>query len=164
MGLTYDKIINAFLQKITSYDYVNMEEEDFQDQVRAFLFGACSDFEFVFRPRTGLSFTDRDNENECFNWELPLFIDTPARNDIIMEEEVVEIVSEGMVLRWLSSFLYAGDSFQLANFMKTKDFSPYSPSAFISSMNDLYGRTMANYRNLINDFSYKHGDLHNLHM
>jgi len=164
MGLKYDTIINAFLLKITSYDYVNIDEEDFYNQVHVFLRGACSDFEHVFRPRTGFSFSDRDDEERCFNWELPLTVKTATRNDLITEDEVVDIVSEGMVIRWLKSFLYSGDSLDLGNFLQTKDFSPYSPSNFLTSLRGLYDETRATYRNLINDFSYKHGELRELHM
>ena len=164
MGLPYDTFISSFLMKITSYDYVNMEEEDFNAQAHTFLFGACSEFEYVFRPRTNYSFTDRDNDARCFNWDLPVVINTPEYYDIISEDEVVDIVSEGMVLRWLKSFLYAGDGLELGNFLSTKDFSPYSPSNFLNSLRTLYDGTMENYRHLINDFSYKHGDLRTLHM
>lgn len=165
MSVAFDTFIDAFLNKITSYDYVNMEEDAFYNQVYRFLFGACSDFEMVFWRRTGLSFSDRDEASQCFNWDLSLkrYL-TDYRADCVTLDEVVDIVSEGMVLRWLKSFLFSGDSLDLGNFLQTKDFIPYSPSNFLSSLRGLYNETQDNYRRLLNDFSYNHGELNTLHM
>lgn len=167
LALEFDVFIEAFLNKVTSYDFVNIDEEDFYQQVDQFLFAACADFENIFRRRTGLSFADKDLEERCFNWDLPDFIDEYNRqrlDDAIVKDEVVEIISEGMLLKWLKGFVFASNTFDLSNFIKTKDFSPYSPSNFIATMGDLYNSTRSNYKNLINEFSYEHGELHKLHM
>ena len=167
MALSFDIFIEAFLDKVTSYDFVNIDEEDFLQQVDRYLFAACADFENVFRRRTGLSFSNRDPEMRCFNWDLPDYIDKynhQRLEDAIIKDEVVEIISEGMLLKWFKSFVFASNTFDLSNFIKTKDFSPHSPSNFISTMGDLYNNTKANYKNLINEFSYQHGELHKLHM
>ena len=167
MATSFDVFTGAFLNKITSYDYVNMEEEVFNEQADPFLFSACSEFENIFRRRTGLSFSDKDLEARQFNWDLPVCITEyhdKRLDDYITSDEVVDIISEGMLLKWLSGFLFSGDHFVLGNFLKTKDFSPYSPSNFISNMQGLYSTTKSNYKNMINEFSYNHGALHKLHM
>lgn len=165
MSVKYDLFINAFLNKITSYDYVSMDDESFYNQVYLFLFGACSEFEKIFWRRTGLSFIDRDDDAECFNWELPKFqVLAGGVKDCVTLDEVVDIVSEGMVLRWLKSFLYSGDGLDLGNFLQTKDYKPYSPSNFLSSLRGLYDSTKNNYEQLLFKFSYNHGELNTLHM
>ena len=167
MALSFDEFIGAFLGKITAYDYVDIDEEEFYQQVDQFLFSACADFENIFRRRTGLSFANRDLDDRCFNWDLPDYIDQYNHqriDDIITKEEIIDIISEGMVLKWLKSFLFTSDTFELSNFVRTKDFSPYSPSNFIGTMKELYDTTEAKYKNMINTFSYQHGELHKLHM
>lgn len=165
MGVPFDVFIDTFLNKITSYDYVDMSEYEFKNQVYKFLFGACADFEIVFFRRTGLSFYDRDEDLECFNWNLSLrrYL-KDYRPDCVTLDEVVDIVSEGMVIRWLKSFLFSGDSLDIGNFLQTKDFMPYSPSNFLSNLRGLYTETQNNYKRLLNDFSYNHGELNTLHM
>lgn len=167
MATSFDVFIGAFLNKITSYDYVDIEEDVFNEQVDRFLFSACSDFENVFRRRTGLSFSQKDMDARQFEWDLPAHI-TDYKNkrldDYITADEVIDIISEGMLLKWLSGFLFSSDHFVLGNFLKTKDYSPYSPSNFISNMHDLYQTTKSSYKNMINEFSYNHGALHELHM
>ena len=44
MALLFDEFIGAFLGKITAYDYVDIDEEEFYQQVDQFLFSACADF------------------------------------------------------------------------------------------------------------------------
>lgn len=167
MSTSFNTFIDAFLNKITAYDYVDIDEYIFYQQVDQFLFSACADFENIFRRRTGFSFSDKNLEDRSFNWDLPDYIDKynhQRLEDVIIKEEVINIISEGMVLKWLKSFLFTSDTFELGNFLKTKDFSPYSPSNFINTMNGLYMATQANYKNLIKEFSYQHGELHKLHM
>ena len=164
MKLEFDRFFDAFLYKVTSFDFASMDEADFYAQVKHYLFAACSEFEKVFRSRTGLSFTDRDEEAGCFNWELPVLVTTGGMEDIISADEVVDIVSDGMVIRWLNSFLFSGDSLDLGNFLQTKDFQPYSPANFLSSLRGLHASTVDRYRMLINDFSFNHGELNTLHL
>lgn len=164
MGVPFDTFISAFLEKITSYDYVDMTDEEFNAQVDSFLIFSCAKFENIFRRRTGRSFYDRDMESRMFNWDLSSCDSSGRKNDLITIDEVVDIVSEGMVLRWLDSFVYSGDSLDLGNFLQTKDFIPYSPSSFLGNLNALHSKTRDRYEYLIREFSVEHGPLHRLHM
>lgn len=165
-GLEFDVFVRAFLNKVTSYDFLRMDEEVFNGRVDHFLISACSSFERIFRRHTGKSFSDRDDKNRRFNWDLKRYDahrDNPMA-DFVSLDEVVDIVSEGMVLKWLDSFMFSGDSLDLGNFLETRDFTVFSPSSFLSSMRTLYQTTSDRYKNLIYDFSYNHGKLYRLHM
>lgn len=167
MSIAFDVFIEAFLNKVTSYDYVDMDDSIFAAQTDRFLFGACAEFENIFRRRTGLSFFDRDMDNRCFNWNIGEYDVTKTvtvAGDYISMDEVVDIVTEGMLIRWLKSFLFYGDSLDLGNFLATKDFSPYSPSNFLGQLRGLYDATQKRYTHLINEFSYNHGNLTNLYL
>ena len=167
MSVSFDVFVHAFLNKITCYDFVDMDEEDFATQVDQYLLAACAEFENVFRKRTGCSFADYDKDNRCFNWNFPSFDPGDQKevySDYIWGDEVVDIISDGMVCKWLKSFLYSGDNMDLGNFMSTKDFSPYSPSNFMNALHNLHDTTMSHYKDLIKDFSYNHGRLTDLHM
>lgn len=163
MATSFDIFVSAFLNKITSFDYIDMDEAVALENIDYFLTAACTEFEKIFRKRTGFSFMDRDLEKRQFNWQLPDdFSDGTV--DYITLDEVVDIISDGMVIRWLKSFLFSGDSLDIGNFVQTKDFSPYSPSNFLNSLQGLYNSTRLSYKQLVNEFSYNHAELRSLSM
>lgn len=164
----FDIFTNAFLNKITSFDYAKMEEDDFNEQADLFMLAVCAEFDRIFRVRLGLTFADRDTEKRVFNWDFPTYEEQTtqgrARGDYISLDEVVDIISEGMVLKWMKSYLYSGDTLGAGNLLQTRDYTVHSPSSFLSAMNNIYKTTEERYKQLIFDFSYNHANLRSLHM
>lgn len=164
----FDVFIDAFLFKITSYDYIDMDEDTFNLQMDSYLLAVCADFDRLFRSRVGLTFADRDLELRQFNWDFPTYEEQMKwrkhNRDYISLDEVINIISEGMVVKWMDGFLHSGDLLQYGNLLQTRDFTVFSPSSFISSLGAIYDNARTRYKNLINEFSYNHANLTTLHM
>lgn len=140
-----------------------MDDETFCAQVDLFMLSACAEFDRIFKSRTGLSFAQRNTKCRHFCWDFPSYDEQmdwrKPKDDYISLDEVADIISEGMVIRWMNGYLYAGEGMTIGNFVNTRDFQVYSPSAFLSSLHDIYNASRARYRQLVNDFSYNHADL-----
>lgn len=164
----FDIFTNAFLNKITSYNYVDLDEDTFYEQADMYMLAVCAEFDRIFRRRTGLSFAQRDTDNRRFDWDIPSYEEqmkmNKRRGDYISLDEVVDIVSEGMVLKWMKGFLYSGDGLDSGTLLQTRDYTVHSPSSFLSAIGNLYKATQVRYKQLIYDFSYNHADLQTLHM
>lgn len=169
MAVSFDTFISAFLGKVSQYSFTKMEDFEFNEYADSLLLLSCSQFEQVFFETSGLSFLDRDTEGRIFNWDFPdvsKYISGWRKNvrpyDYVNPDEVIDIVSEGMVLQWMKPFVYEADG--LGNFLNTKDYSVYSPSKLLDSISAVYKSVQDKYRNLVNAYSYNHLTLKDLHM
>lgn len=166
--LSFDVFIDAFLYKVSSYDYLEMDENSFNEQMDTYLLATCADFDRIFRSRTRLTFADRDVVLRQFNWDFPDYETQMTWNkhnqDYISLDQVVDIVSQGMVVRWMSGFLFSGDGLDFGSLLQTRDFTVYSPSSFLSNLRTIYEISQNKYRKMVNEFSYNHANLLTLHM
>lgn len=94
MTVSYDLFTEAFLDKITEYDFVYLDWEDKQAIVDGYMKRACSSFSEVCKQ----DIVNGDDENRVFTFE-----DSTTAGEI---EEIIDIVTDGMLVQWLRPHLY----------------------------------------------------------
>ena len=151
MSVPYDVFAAAFLSKITEFDLLSLDDASRTEIVDKYMHTAVSNSNF--QKVSGLNFaTTKDDENRVFNLEIPA--------DRI--DEIVDIVSEGMVVQWLKPYVYKQEL--LENVLNTKDFSTYSPAELLLRVGNAYAKAQKDYLNMIREYSFNHGDLTDLHL
>jgi hypothetical protein len=149
MSLSYDAFVAAFLSKVSEYEFVNIDEDIRNDAVDGYLKRAVA----AFRKNCLYDLTSAMNDDtRCF--------DITIDDDDV--DEIVEIVSEGMLVQWMKPFLYNQEN--LEHQLNTRDFTMYSPAELLMRIGNAYAAARKDYTNLIRDYSYKHGDLTKLHL
>ena len=149
MSLSYDTFTGAFLSKISEYDFIQMSELDRTEIVDGYLRRAVSAFRKNCRYDL---FTTADDEARCFNTDI-------ADSDI---DELVEIISEGMLIQWLKPYVYRQEN--LENVLNTRDYTTYSPAELLLRVGNAYAKAQKDYTQMIREYSYNHGDLTSLHL
>lgn len=148
MGVPYDLFIAAFLGKVTEYDFIHLEEYDRNTLVEGYLKRACSQFNNV----CVYNLTDRNDIIRQFNLEIP--------DEEI--DEILDIVSEGMLVQWMKPYVYKQDN--LSQLLNTKDFTTYSPAELFRQISSAYDSVNKRFTNMMREYSYNHGDLTELHL
>ena len=92
MGVSYDLFTDAFLQKITEFDFINIPELDREATVDGFMKRAIVPFSKNYQYDL---VTTADDEEREFNVEI----------DVSDVDEILDIVSDGMVVQWLKPYL-----------------------------------------------------------
>lgn len=149
MSLSYDVFAAAFLSKISEYDFYNIEVEIRKDMVDGFMKRAISEF------RKNCKYdllTTADDEAREFSTDIP-------SEDL---DEIVDIVSEGMLLQWMKPFLYNQENLELQ--LNTRDFTNYSPAELLKRVGDAHATAKKNFINMVREYSYNHGDIRGLHL
>jgi len=152
MLVSYDVFTAAFLSKITEYSFVHLSDENRQQLTDGYLKLACSAFSDVC-----LWDLNGDDDERVFNFTKDDVDITPNELD-----EIVDIISEGMVYQWFKQYMYAAEN--LKNMLNTNDFSAYSPAELLYRMTNAYTTCERNFTNRVRAYSYRHGDLTNLHL
>ena len=149
MSIPYDRFTGAFLAKIAEYDFMEMKQDIRQDVVDGYMKAAIQ----AFRKNCliDLLTTGDDISRE--------FVVDAEEEDV---DELVEIISEGMVVQWMKPFLYKQEN--LENLLNTRDFTLYSPANLLLRIGEAYQQAKKDYIQLIRDYSYNHGDLTVLHL
>lgn len=148
MSITYDAITTAFLSKITEFEFLKIPEEDRTNIIDGYMKRAISAFKNVCQ----YDLTRYDDVQREFIGD---FKDT----DI---DEILEIISEGMLVQWLKPYVYKQEL--LENALNTADFSTYSPAELLLRVGNAYAKAQRDYTQMIRDYSYNHGDLSELHL
>ena len=149
MSIPYDAFTGAFLSKISEYDFLRLTEEDRVAIVDGYMKRAISNFKK--NCKYDLTTTADDYIRE-FNVEI-------SDEDI---DEIVDIVSEGMLVQWLKPFTYKQELYE--NILNTKDYSTYSPAELALRIGNAYSKVQKDYTQMIREYSYNHGDLLDLHL
>lgn len=149
MSVPYDLFTGAFLSKITEYEFSGMTAFERTATVDGYMKRAIAAFKKICRY--DLSTTADDNIRE-FNVEI-------EDEDL---DEIVDIVSEGMLVQWMKPYVYHQDS--LENVMSTKDFTTYSPAELLMRIGNAYAAAKRDFTNAMREYSYNHGDLTDLHL
>ena len=149
MSVPYDAFVGAFLQKITEFDLLELPEEDQEQVVDGYLKRAIYAFDRICVYDLG---GNTDDENREFNVDV-------NEADI---DELVDIVSEGMLVQWLKPYVYKQEI--LSNVLNTKDFTTYSPAELLMRVGNAYAKAQKDYTQMIREYSYNHGDLTALHL
>ena len=149
MSVSYDVFIDAFLNKIDERKLISLPSGDRQEIVTGYMARAISGFKHICKY--DLTST-RDDVNERFNVDIP-------DSDI---DEIIDIVSEGMVVQWLKPYTYRQELLEQA--INTRDFTTYSPAELLKQVGAAYEKTSKNYTNMIREYSYANGNLTDLHL
>lgn len=149
MSLSYDLFIGAFLAKISEYEFITMEEETRTEIVDGYLKRAAAEFRKNCKYDLA-SFAD--NEMRVF--------DVEADDEDI--DELVNIISEGMLIQWMKPYLYRQENLQ--NVLNTRDYTTYSPAELLHRISSAYAKVQKDYTQMIREYSYNHNDLTVLHI
>lgn len=149
MKITYDAIEGAFLSKIFEYDFINLPDSERQQFVDGLMKRAITAFKHVCKyDFVGTA----DDEARVFSADV-------AGKDA---DELIEIISEGMLVQWMKPYVYRQEN--LENVVNTKDFTTYSPAALLQQISAAYAKVQKDYVQMIREYSYNHGDLTRLHI
>lgn len=148
MGISYDVFTNAFLGKVTEYDFIPLEQYDRNSIVDGYMKRACAQFNRI----CGYDLVTRDDNIREFAADIP-------EEDI---DEVADIVSEGMLVQWMKPYVYRSES--LENVLNTADYNVYSPAELLYRITEAYNMAKRDFSNMMKDYSYSHGDLSDLHL
>lgn len=146
MSISYDVFTSAFLGKVTEYDFLRLDDYDRNSTVDGYMKRACAEFNKVCK----YDLTKRDDAVREFSAEIP--------EDEL--DEIVDIVSEGMLVQWFKPYFYRADN--LINVLNTPDFYAYSPAELLYRITNAYHEAKRDFSNMIKEYSYNHGDLSDL--
>lgn len=149
MRVSYDVFTNAFLSKVTEYDFFNMTDFERTSVVDHYMKTAISSFNRLCKYDFIATADDilREFHVEIEPQEL---------------QEIVRIVSEGMLVEWMKPYVYRQENLQ--NVLNTRDFTTYSPAELLLRITNAYQSAQKDFSNMIKQYSYDHGDLTNLHL
>ena len=150
MGIPYDSIIGAFLSKITEFNFQNLTMENRDELVNGYLRRAVTEFNDICKYDLSGSYDDENGE-----FALSDISSTDA-------DEIINILSEGMVVQWLKPFLYQQEL--LENVLNSRDWTQYSPAGLLLRIGNTHRRAQKDYTQMIREYSYNHNDLECLHL
>ena len=149
MSIPYDAFTGAFLYKISEFELLKLDDNTRTEVVDGYRKRAVS----AFKKNCLVDlFTTADDEARVYNVDVS---DDDA-------DELVEIISEGMLVQWLKPFVYQQDLLQ--NVLNTRDYSLYSPAELLMRVGNAYQKAQKDYTQMIREYSYNHGDLSELHL
>lgn len=149
MNISYDMMAGAFLEKISEFEFMKLQEADRDSIVVGLLKRAISEFRKNCKYKLSGAWDDEHQE----------FVVDIRAEDI---DELIDIISEGMVVQWLKPYVYSQENLQ--NALNTRDYTLYSPAELLKRVSDVYERTRSAYTQMIREYSYNHGDLTRLHI
>ena len=141
----YKAFIDTFLDKISDYKLLNYEDYLVDELAVGYMKRVCTKFDKICQA--DLSQQD-DNEYAFLSDEI--------------DDEIIDIVTDGMVVEWLRQ--YVNNSDNLENILNTKDFTMYSSKNLLAEIKSLYQDEQKAFTNSMQEYSYNHGDLSNLHL
>ena len=147
--VSYDVFTGAFLSKISDFDFVNMRDFERNALIDGYMKRAIADFRSICRYDFS---TTADDVIRMFLVEVP-------DEDI---DELADIISEGMLVQWMKPFTYKQEG--LESLLNTRDFSGYSPAELLMRIGEAYKKAQRDFVNMQREYSYRHGDLSDLHL
>lgn len=148
MSITYDMLAEAFLSKVTEFEFLRLPTESREAIIDGYMKRAVSSFKKI-----------------CT-------YDLAACDDVLREytddfddedvDEIVDIISEGMLVQWMKPYVYKQEL--LENQLNTNDFTTYSPAELLLRVGAAYAKVQKDYIQMIREYSYNHGDLTGLHL
>lgn len=148
MSVSYDKFAAAFLEKVTDYNFPLTDYER-NGMVDGYMKRAIAQFRHVNRYDFS---TTADDITRTF--------DVDVEDDDL--DEIVDIVSEGMLVQWMKPYVYAEEN--LENALSTKDFTVYSPANLLLRIKEAYNQAKRDFVVMSREYSYNHGKLGDLHI
>ena len=157
MSLSFDSIISEFLRKISEFEFVNMDEDIREREVDSYLRAAVADF----RKNCKYDLTAVKDDTERV-FKVDEFEDYDADKFSQDIDELVDILSEGMIIQWMKPYLFRQENLELV--INTRDFTTYSPAELLKSIRAAYTQAKKDYKQKIYEYSYNHNDLGVLHI
>ena len=148
MALSYDVFTDAFLAKVSEFDFGEMDQFTRTMTVDNYMKRACAQFDKICK----YDLSTRDDV-------LREFAETIPEEDIV---EIADIVSEGMLVYWMKPFVYRQEN--LEQNLNTKDFTSYSPAELLYRIRGAYTSAQKDFVGMQREYSYRHGDLTDLHL
>ena len=148
MALPYDVFTGAFLAKVAEYDFSEMDHFTRDLVVDNYMKKACSQFNKICKYDLSV----RDDMVREFAVTIP-------DEDI---DEIADIISEGMLVQWMKPFVYRQEN--LESVLNTRDFTSYSPAELLYRIRGAYTSAQKDFTNMQREYSYRHGDLTDLHL
>lgn len=149
MSVSYDLFTGAFLAKISEFEFLQLPTAYRTDLVDGYMKRAVAEFKHICVYDLMNAMNDETRE----------FTINIEDDDI---DEIVNIVSEGMVVQWLKPYIYRQEL--LENSLNTKDFTTYSPAELLMRVGNAYKDSQKDYLQMTREYSYNHGDLTDLHI
>ena len=149
MGIPYSAFTGAFLNKISEFELLKLEDNNRTEIIDGYRKRAVSAFRKNCKAEL---FTTADDDERVYHVDV-------SEEDA---DELVEIISEGMLVQWLKPYVYQQDLLQ--NLMNTRDYSMYSPAELLMRVGNAYQKAQRDYTQMIREYSYNHGDLTELHL
>lgn len=149
MSVSYDLFTGAFLAKISEFEFLKLPAADRTNLVDGYMKRAVAEFKHICVYDLMNAMNDETRE----------FAIDIEDDDI---DEIVNIVSEGMVVQWLKPYIYRQEL--LENTLNTKDFTTYSPAELLMRVGNAYKDSQKDYLQMTREYSYNHGDLTDLHI
>lgn len=157
MLISYDEFTSVFLDKIKEYEFLDMPEEDRTAIIDGYMHRAFTEF----KKNRRYDFTStRDDENRQFDFSG--FDDKTLESLSEDLDELINIISDGMVLQWLKP--YRDNQEILENYLNTRDFTSYSPAELLKQVRTTYYDVRKEYIQSIREYSYNHMKLEELHL
>lgn len=148
MSTSFDLFTSAFMYKAKAYNIIAEDTQVAVDLLDEYL-------------KISLSRFNRFCEYDLSKIDDELReINTDIKEDDL--EEIIDIVSEGMVVSWLQPFVNNSDN--LFNVLNTTDYSQFAPHNLTKANKDLYESVRKHFKKLRKNYTYDHGDLTNLHI
>ena len=141
----YKAFIDTFLDKISDYKLLNYEDYLVDELAVGYMKRVCTKFDKICQA--DLSQQD-DNEYAFLSDEI--------------DDEIIDIVTDGMVVEWLRQYVNNSDNLEII--LNTKDFTMYSSKNLLAEIKSLYQDEQKAFTNSMREYSYNHGDLSNLHL
>lgn len=149
MTVSYDVFTEAFLAKVTEYKFSAFSENNRQALVDGYIKRACAKFSEVCE----YDIMNGDDETRTIT------IDGLTPGELV---EIVDIVSEGMLVQWMKPYVYMQKNLEMI--LVTSDHSVHSQAELVNRITSLYSLCVKNYTNMVREYSYRHGDLTGLHL
>ena len=138
MATPYSTVTDRVLNKISDFDLAKLKEVQVEEILLGYMFSACSKFNTSL-----INLSDRNETTEQFNQTLT--------------EDIVDIISEGMIVEWLKPKVLHTDN--LANYLNNRDLSvAASPANILKEIKDTLKESRAEFDRLIKEYSYKNSD------
>ena len=149
MSIPYDVFTMAFLSKVSEYELFRLADDERMLIVDDYMKKSIA----AFRPMCQYDLsTTGDDELRTFNVDVD-------DGDI---DEIVDIISEGMLVQWMKPYVYRQEN--LENALSTRDFSVFSPAELLLRISGAYDTVRKNFVQMMREYSFRHGDLTVLHL
>lgn len=138
MATPYSDVINVFLGKVTDYNLPKFTDLEKDEIMFGYLKSSC----VKFKRTCLIDLDDRDDTLKIFNKDL--------------NDEIIEILSELMLVEWLKPKVLSSEN--LRNCLNTKDYSMFSPANLLKESKDTLKMCKDESAKLINNYSFANAD------